>query len=79
MGSYFGISGPPQDAIMLSGDHSGGPGERPDGPEAVNNKIFGDLGVILEFVYGSFWEPECLQIRFVLGLFASGCFYRFLS
>ena len=58
LASHFGISGAPWDAILAPRDHPGRPWEQQDGFEVVNNRIFGDFGMILGPVYVSFWNPK---------------------
>ena len=61
LGSHFSVSGALWEAILAPRNHPGGPWEKQDGREVANNRIFVDLGVILELVYGSFWEPTCFK------------------
>ena len=58
--------------------HPGGPWEQQDGFEVVNNSIFFDFGVILGFVYVSFWGFKMLKNSFFSGLVSRLFFYRFL-
>ena len=45
MGTNFGTSGVPWEAILAPRDHPGGLWEQQDGLEVVNNRIFVDFGV----------------------------------
>ena len=46
MGSHFGVSGAPWEAILVPWDHPGGPWEQQDGLDFANDRIFVDFGVI---------------------------------
>ena len=60
LGSHFGISGAPWEAILASRDHPGGPWEQEDGQEVANNRIFVDFRMISGPVYASFWSSKCV-------------------
>ena len=46
LGSHFGVSEAPWEAILAPRDHPGGPWEQQDGHEVANDRIFVDLGMI---------------------------------
>ena len=79
LGSNFGTSGAPWEAILAPRDHPGGPWEQQDGHEVANNRIFVDLGVILGLVYVSFWSSKCVKNRFIFKLVSRSFVYRFLT
>ena len=54
MGSYFGVSEAPWEAILAPRDHPGGPWEQQDAHEVANNRMFVDLGMISGLVFVSF-------------------------
>ena len=70
LGWHFDISGTPWDVILAPRDQCGRPWEQQDGFEVSNNMIFDDFGMMLGFVYVSFWSSKCLKIRF----FCRACF-----
>ena len=77
LGGHFGTSGARWGAILAPWDHPGGPWEQQDGFGVVNNRILLDFAMILGLVYGSFWGPKLLQIRFFPGLLAGHIFIDF--
>ena len=79
LGSNFGTSGAPLEAILAPRDHPGGPWEQQDGHEVANNRIFVDFGVISGPVYVSFWSSKCVKNRFIFKLVSRSFVYRFLT
>ena len=69
LGSNFGTSGTPWDAVFAPRDHPGGSWEQQDGHELANNMIFVDLGVISGLVYVGFQVQNAVNIVLFLGLF----------
>ena len=63
LGSYFGISGAPWEAILASWDHPGGPWEQQDGHEVVHDRILVDFGVM------SGGGSKCFKICFICSVF----------
>ena len=68
MGSNFGVSGEPWEAILAPRDHPGGPWEQQDGHEVANDRIFVDFGMISGFVYFSFGGSKCVTNHFIVKL-----------
>ena len=65
MGSHFGVSVAPWEAILAPlRDHPGGPWEQQDGHEVANNRIFVDFGMISGLVHVGFPGPKCFKKRF---------------
>ena len=64
LGAHFCTSGAPWGAILAPRNHPGEPWGQQYGFEVVNNRIFVDFGMISGLVYVSFWDLECLKIRF---------------
>ena len=73
LGSRFGVSGAPWEAILAPRDHPGGPWEQQDGHEVARHRILVDFGVIAGLVYVSFLEfkmrKNLLTFRFAFTLF----------
>ena len=68
MGSHFGVSGVPWEAILAPRDQPGGPCEQQDGHEVANDRIFVDFGMISGLVYVSFWGSNWSKSRFIFRL-----------
>ena len=64
VGSYFGTSGAPWEAVLALRDRHGGPWEQQDGLEVANNRICVDSGMVLGLVYISFWNSKRFEICF---------------
>ena len=54
LGSQFGVSEAPSEAILAPRDHPGGPWEQQDGHEVARHRILVDFGMISGPVYVSF-------------------------
>ena len=58
LGSHFGTSGAPRDAIFAPRNDPGRPWEKQDGHEVANNRSLVELGVISGLVSVSFWSQN---------------------
>ena len=74
LGSYFGVSGAPWEAILAPRDHPGRPREQQDGHEVANDRFVVDLGMISGPVYVSFWGSKCVKKRFIFRLVSRSSF-----
>ena len=68
LGSHFGVSGAPWEAILALRNHPGRPREQQDGHEVANARIFVDFLMISALVYVSFWGSKCVKNRFIFRL-----------
>ena len=78
LGDHFSTLGAPWGTILAPRGHPGRLWEQQDGLEAVNNKIFADLGMISGPVCVSFWISKYLKMHFCSGVLPGCYFYRFL-
>ena len=78
LGSHFGTSGAPWEAILVPRDHFGGPWEQQPGHDVANDRIFADFGVISGLIYVGFSGPKSLTTRFICKLVSVSYFQRLL-
>ena len=74
MGSHFGVSIAPWEAILAPRDHPGGPWGQQDGHEVANDRIFVEFIVISGPVYVSFWGSKFLKNRVIFRLVSTSSF-----
>ena len=73
MGSYFGISGAPWEAILAPRDYPGGPWEQQDGHEVARQRILIDFGLISGHVSVSSWVRNAKKNLFIFRLVSKSC------